>query len=188
MVRNRVFVLALLLPLVLGLGAAAEAKSGTLELIGVPEDVSAGHYHTESGVFFVDVSGLEEALIVIRFQEMEITGKKLEWHTKDDYFIFRDGAQLEKEDFRLVSNILEYFGEKEKLIAQGEVEVISDETTVRSQSLVYEEAADKALFTKEVIVILEEGTLQGEKFLMDRAKNELTFFGAFQGEFETNSN
>ncbi|HHY09250.1 MAG TPA: hypothetical protein GX528_01645 [Firmicutes bacterium] len=167
--------------------ADAAGKKGTLELVGVPEDASPGRYHTESGLFFVDVTSFTDAWIKILFEDMEITGKKLEWHTKDNYFIFTEGARLEKDDFKLTSSVLEYFGEEEKLIAQGDVEVVTEDATVRSQHLVYEEETDEALFTVAVAVTFEEGTLKGEKFLMDRDANELVFFGVFQGEFETDS-
>lgn len=173
--------------LILMLGSGAESKTGTLELIGVPQDASPGHYHTESGLFFVDVTAFEDALIKILFEDMEIIGKKLEWHTKDNYFIFTETARLEKDDFKLTSSVLEYFSEEERLEAKGDVEVITEDATVRSQHLVYEEETDQALFTVEVVVVFEEGTLRGEKFLMDRGQNELVFYGVFQGEFETDS-
>lgn len=164
------------------------AKSGTLELKGVPQDVSAGSYDTQSGVFYVDVTDLEEAFVIIRFEDMEIVGKELEWHTKDDYFVFRNTARLEKEDFKVTGRILEYFGEKGELVVQGDVEVITEEATVHSQKLVYDEEKDEALFTEQVVVLFSEGTVQGEKFLMFVEKRKLTFFGIFQGEFETDSN
>lgn len=182
------FMVILILLLTVSDGLLAKEKAGTLELIGVPSHVQGGWYHSDSGVFFVDVTEIEGAFVRVSYEDMEITGKKLEWHTKDDYFIFTDGAKLEKDDFVLESKTLEYYGNEEKLVAAGNVVAVTDDATVHSQTLVYLEETDEALFTDDVTVEVTDGRLQGQRFLMLVEKKEMQFFGPFQGQFSTDSN
>ena len=63
--------------------------------------------------------------------------------------------------------------------------VVTEDATVYSDQLVYNEETDEAVFTGQVKVAFEDGTLEGERFVMFLEKNELQFFGAFQGLFNT---
>jgi lipopolysaccharide export system protein LptA len=185
--RLFLFVTSLLLLVFVG-DSMAKEKTGTLELIGVPSSIQGGWYDSNSGVFFVDLVEIEGAFVRVSYEDMQITGEKLEWHTKDDYFIFTEGAKLEKDDFVLESKTLEYYGNEEKLTAAGDVVVTTEDAVIRSQRLVYLEETDEALFTDDVIVEVAEGRLQGQRFLMFVEKKEMQFFGPFQGQFSVDSN
>ncbi len=41
----------------------------------------------KKGFFYADVSDLAEALIEVKFEEVRISGKEMEWRTKDNYLI-----------------------------------------------------------------------------------------------------
>lgn len=187
--KNKMFALAAVILVLVwtGLGLAA-GEQGVLEIIGVPEDVAAGRYDPEEGLFYADVSDLPEALIRVRFDEVLLSGKEMEWRTKDNYLIFKQGAWLEKDDFELSADVVEYFGDEERLCAEGSVVVITEDAAVYAERLTYDEKTDEALFTGGVTVVFEEGTVRGEKFVMRMEKSELRFFGPFQGEFKVNSN
>lgn len=174
---------------VMTIGTQAATKNGTLTIIGVPEEKVSGNYDPDQGVFKANVSEFPEALITVKFEDLDLFGQKMEWRTKDNYLIFKIGARLEKvDDFRLTGDVIEYFGEEECLIAKGNVVVVTEDTTVYADHLVYNEKTDEAVFQGQVRVVFSEGTLEGEKFLMLLEKGELQFFGAFQGEFTTDSN
>ncbi|NLM41758.1 MAG: hypothetical protein GX199_05560 [Firmicutes bacterium] len=167
-----------------GMGLA-QGQTGRLEITGVPPEVSTGRYDRQAGVFAADVSGIEGALIHVTFEEVQITGQKLEWRTDDDYLVFTQGAALTKEDFTLTADAVEYFGEEKKLRAAGNVVVITKDATVYADELDYNEETDEAVFTGKVKVEFEDGVLEGTKFVMLLEKSELQFFGAFQGLFNT---
>lgn len=185
--RLFLFVTSLLVVVLAG-GVMAKEKTGTLELIGVPSNIQGGWYDSNSGIFFVDVTEIDGAFVRVSYEKMQITGEKLEWHTKDDYFILTEGAKLEKDDFVLESKTLEYYGNEEKLVATGDVVATTEDAAVRSQTLVYLEETDEALFTGDVIVEITDGRLEGQRFLMFVEKKEMQFFGPFQGQFSTDSN
>lgn len=181
-----VFVLAFCL---VGVGRAwATTKTGTLEIMGVPAETITGNYDPQSGVFSADVSEFSEAVIQVKFEEVRIFGQKMQWRTKDNYLIFNVAAQLQKDDFELTADVVEYFGEEDKLVATGNVVVVTQDATVHADHLLYNEKSDEALFTGKVQVVFADGTIEGEKFLMLVEKGEVQFFGAFQGEFKTDSN
>ncbi|HHY15486.1 MAG TPA: hypothetical protein GX521_05380 [Firmicutes bacterium] len=187
--KNRILGLAAVIFLVAGAGLSmAAGQKGVLNITGVPEDVAAGRYDPEEGLFYADVSDLAEALIEVKFEEVRISGKEMEWRTKDNYLIFRQSARLEKDDFELTADLVEYFGDEKRLHARGGVVVTTEDATVYADQLAYDEKTDEALFTGGVKVVFDDGTLRGEKFLMVMEKSELRFFGAFQGEFEVDSN
>lgn len=189
MKRNKVWGLALVITLMVITGPSLAAnQKGVLEITGVPQDVAAGRYDPDAGVFYADVSELPEAQIRVEFEDVRISGKEMEWRTKDNYLLFRQSARLEREDFELWANQVEYFGEEERLAASGSVIVVTEDATIHSEQLTYDEKTDEALFTGEVLVIFNDGELRGEKFLMLMEKSELRFFGTFHGEFEIDSN
>ena len=169
-------------------GAWAATKMGTLEITGVSEETSTGNYDPQGGVFQADVREFPEALINVKFEDLQLSGQQMEWRTKDNYLIFSTAAKLHKDDFNLTADVIEYFGDEERLEAAGNVVVVTEDATVHADHLVYEEKSDEALFTGQVRVTFTDGTLAGEKFLMLVEKGELRFFGAFQGEFKTDSN
>ncbi len=187
--RNRILALAAVVLILAGASLSmAAGQKGVLEITGVPEDVAAGRYDPEKGLFYADVSDLPEASIKVKFEEVRISGREMEWRTKDNYLIFKQSARFEKDDFELTADTVEYFGDEERLSAQGSVVVITEDATIYADRLVYDEKTDEALFTGAVKVIFADGTLRGEKFLMLMEKSELRFFGTFQGEFEVDSN
>lgn len=187
--KNKILGMAVVILFVAGAGLSlAASQKGVLEITGVPDDVAAGRYDPEEGLFYADVSDLPEASIRVKFEEVLISGQEMEWRTKDNYLIFKQSARLEKDDFELTADVVEYFGDDERLCAQGSVVVITEDATVYSDRLAYDEKTDEALFTGGVKVVFSDGTLQGERFLMLMEKSELRFFGAFQGEFEVDSN
>lgn len=170
-------------------GAQAATKNGTLTITGVPLEQVSGNYNPDAGVFKADVSEFLEALISVKFEDLDLLGQKMEWRTKDNYLIFEIKAKLDKPDeFSLTADIIEYFGDEERLKAAGNVVVVTEDTTVYADHLIYDEKTDEAIFQGQVRVIFSEGTLEGEKFKMFLEKGELQFFGAFQGEFSTDSN
>lgn len=189
--RSRMLIVVVL-AFMLGLSgtqkALAQSQSGTLQIFGVPSDTVAGRYDPQAGTFAADVTGVADASIQVKFEEVQITGQKMEWRTKDNYLIFREAAKLTKEDFELTSQVVEYFGEEKRLVAAGSVVVITEDATVYADHLDYNEETDEALFTGQVRVVFTDGVLEGEKFLMLLSKSELQFFGSFQGEFKTDSN
>lgn len=191
MEKNSIVNLSLILVLVflcLGSGLArGESQTATLEILGVPEEMVAGRYDPQEGIFSADVSEIKDALIQVKFEAVQIFGQKMNWQTKDNHLKFTNTARLTKEDFELTADIVEYFGDEEKLIAEGNVIVITADATVYSDHLLYNEKTDEALFTGEVRVVFDDGTLEGNKFLMLLEKSELQFFGDFQGEFATDS-
>lgn len=179
---------AALILLIIGAAyGSAAAKTGTLKILGVPQEVAAGSYDPKEGVFCADVGDLAEALILVDFGDLQITGRQMEWQTKENYLIFKKAARLEKADFELTADLLEYFGDEERLLAQDNVVVITEEATVFADRLSYDEKTDQALFTGAVKVVFADGVLEGERFLMLLEKSELQFFGAFQGEFKADS-
>lgn len=183
------FALVLLGLLVLAPAAVqAQGQTGTLEITGVPADTAAGRYDRQAGVFYADVAHLEGALVKVTLEEVTMVGRKMEWRTEDNYVLFTNEAKLNKEDFELTADLIEYFGDEKKLNAQGSVVVITDEATIYAQALEYDEETDQAIFTGQVRVVFEDGTLEGEKFLMLLEQSELQFFGSFQGEFNTENN
>lgn len=187
--KFRILAGIMVLVLLCGTGfAAAESQVGTLEIMGVPAEMSAGRYDSQSGVFSADVRDIPEAVIQVKVDEVTMTGQKMEWRTKDSYLIMSAGAKLVKTDFELTGDVVEYFGDDKKLKSDGNVVVITEDATVYADHLVYDEKTDEALFTGKVKVVFEDGILEGEKFMMLLEKSELQFFGTFQGEFNTESN
>lgn len=185
MIRKLMVVSLLVLLLAASPIWAAENESGRLEITGVPEDVTAGRYDRQAGVFSADVTAIEGALVKVIFEEVEIVGQKMEWRTDDNHLIFTTGATLTKEDFTITGDTIEYFGDEDRLHAQGSVVVTTDDATVYADEMVYDEETDEAVFTGKVKVVFEDGVLEGEKFVMFLEKSELQFFGAFQGLFNT---
>src|SRR5690554_3737210 len=166
----------------------AQDQVGTLEITGVPAETSAGRYDRQSGVFFADVTEIEGALVHVTFEEVKLVGQKMEWRTEDNYLIFENDAKLNKDDFELTGDVVEYFGDEAKLHSTGNVVVVTDDATIYANNLVYDENTDEALFTGAVRVVFSDGVLEGERFLMLLEESELQFFGSFQGEFNTESN
>lgn len=171
-----------------GAVALAQSQNGTLEIVGVPTEMVAGRYDPQEGVFFADVTAIAEASIQVKFEEVQITGQKMEWRTKDNYLLVTEKAKLYKDDFELTGDLVEYFGDEKRLEAKGNVIVITEDATIYANQLIYNEETDEAIFTGEVRVLFTDGVLEGEKFLMLLEKSELQFFGSFQGEFKTDSN
>lgn len=165
--------------------ALAENEKGTLEIIGVPNDVVAGRYDSDEGIFYADVTGVPDALIKVDFNEVLIFGYEMELNTKNNYAFFTNDARLEKDDFELTAKTIEYFGDDKILLAKDNVLVVTEDASVYADHLKYNEDDDEALFTGNVRVIFEDGEMEGEKFLMFLEKSELQFYGSFQGEFKT---
>lgn len=165
--------------------ALAENEKGTLEIIGVPSDVVAGRYDSDQGIFYADIKGIPDALIKVDFNEVLIFGYEMELNTKNNYALFTNNARLEKDDFELSAQTIEYFGDDKILFAKNEVLVVTEDATIYADHLEYNEEEDEALFTGNVRVIFEDGEVEGEKFLMLLEKSELQFYGSFQGEFKT---
>lgn len=169
---------------IMGVSVAwGQNRVGTLEITGVPSDISTGRYHRDTGVFAADVSAIDGALIKMNMEEVQIVGKAMEWRTEDNYLIFRVEAHLVQEDFELTGDVIEYFSEDKKLRSEGNVVAITKDATVYADHLEYDEETDEAVFTGNVKVVFSDGVLEGEKFLMLLEKSELQFFGTFQGEF-----
>lgn len=162
----------------------AQSQVGTLEITGVPPEMSAGRYDRQAGVFFADVREIPGALITVKLEDVEVVGKTLEWRTDDNYLIMTVDARLTKEDFTLSGDVVEYFGETKRLVSEGHVEVVTEDATVSADHLDYDEETDQALFTGQVKVVFSDGVLSGERFLMLLEQSELQFFGSFQGEFK----
>lgn len=185
---KKLLIITLIICSLVGVGqVGAATKVGTLEITGVPEETVSGNYDPQEGVFKANVSEFPEALITVKFEEVRLFGQEMEWRTKDNYLIFKTGANLHKDDFKLTAEVIEYFGEEERLVAVGNVVAVTEDATVHGDRLVYNEKSDEAVFTGQVKVIFADGTVEGEKFLMLLEKGELQFFGAFQGEFKTDS-
>lgn len=168
--------------------AWGQSQKGTLRITGVPADVSAGRYDRDAGVFYADVSEISDALITFIYDDVEIAGKTMEWRTDDDYLIFTVAAKLTQEDFELTADRIQYFGEENRLSAEGQVVVVTDDATVYAHRLDYDEETDEALFTGSVRVVFSDGIMTGERMLMLLEKSELQFFGSFQGEFSEEDN
>lgn len=168
--------------------ALAQSQVGTLEITGVPTDVAAGRYDREAGVFSADVREIDGASITVKLEDVEITGKTMEWRTDDNYLFFTVDARLTQDDFELTADQVEYFGDDKNLKAEGRVVVTTEDATVYADHLDYDEETDEALFTGNVRVVFSDGVLEGERFLMLLEKSELQFFGSFQGEFTDEEN
>ena len=109
--RLFLFVTSLLVVVLAG-GVMAKEKTGTLELIGVPSNIQGGWYDSNSGIFFVDVTEIDGAFVRLSYEKCRSRGE-VRMAYKDDYFIFTEGAKLEKDDFVLESKTLEYYGNEE---------------------------------------------------------------------------
>lgn len=168
---------------------SAATNNGTLTITGVPEEVVSGNYDPNEGIFKANVSEFPEAVIQVEFEDLDLYGQQMEWYTKNNHLILQINARLEKPaEFTLQSDLIEYFGDEERLIAIGNVVVVTEDSTVYANHLAYDEKTDEALFTGQVRIEFADGTLEGEKFLMLLEQGELQFYGAFQGEFQTDSN
>ena len=183
---NRRFLrLLMLMALILvGTGATSgQSQVGTLEITGVPPELSAGRYDRQAGVFSADVREIAGALITVKLEDVQVMGKTLEWRTENNYLIVTAEARLIKEDFELTADFIEYSGDDKKLKSNGNVVVTTKEATVYADDLDYDEETDQAIFAGGVKVVFSDGVLQGERFLMLMEQSELQFFGSFQGEF-----
>lgn len=178
----------LILLLLCSTSVFAEGEKGTLKIIGVPDLNVSGRYDPEEGSFFADVHEFQKALIQVELEGVTIQGQKMQWQTKNNHLVMSVGARLEKDDFEISALTIEYFGDEKRLEATGEVVVITEDTTLYANKLHYDETTDEAIFTGQVKVLFADGTLEGEKFVMFLEKNELHFFGSFQGEFSTENN
>src|SRR5690554_1807090 len=184
---KRLGLAALILLVVAGIGFA-QGEKGRLAIVGVPEDRAVGRYDPEEGVFYADVREIPEAQIQVEMDGVRLSGRELEWRTKDNYLLLREAVHLERDDFELTADLVEYFGDQDRLTALGSVVVVMEDATIYCQQLVYDEEVDQAVFTGQVRVEFGDGVLVGEKFVMLMGKSELQFFGAFQGEFDLDSN
>src|SRR5690625_3557238 len=112
---NKVGLVLLILLVLLGVGithVGAESQVGTLEITGVPQEVTAGRYDRQMGLFYADVSEIDGALIQVSFEEVQIVGQQMEWRTEDNYVTFGKRAKLTKDDFELTGDTVEYYGDQ----------------------------------------------------------------------------
>src|SRR5690554_2199136 len=109
--RSVLFILVLIIFCSHLVPVLAESEKGRLEIVGVPDDVVAGRYDPDAGIFYADVREIPDALIKVNFDDVQILGYKMEWNTKDNYALFSNDAKLEKDDFELSAQIIEYFGD-----------------------------------------------------------------------------
>ncbi len=161
-----------------------EKQDGYLELIGVPADQVAGEYDTKTGIFQADLRHIEGAYVKITYDKMIITGRVLEWHTKEDYLLVQVDVVLDKEKMHLTGDQIEYFSEEERMVAIGNLRVVTDDAVTLAERMNYYEEEDKAELFDDVVVTVDDGIFRGQHFVMFIDQEIMHFFGPFQGEIQ----
>jgi len=80
---------------VAGIGFA-QGEKGRLAIVGVPEDRAVGRYDPEEGVFYARCTEIPEAQIQVEMDGVRLSGRELEWRTKDNYLLLREAVHLGK--------------------------------------------------------------------------------------------
>lgn len=178
-------VVVLTLAFVSSVGAqeVSEKSAVNLEIIGVPADYKAGGANVQTGIFLFDVRDIPDAYVSITYEDLIITGKLVEYRSKDNYLIVTVDAIIKREDMTITSDEVEYYTEKEKLLANGNVVVTTKDALVKAASMNYLRTEDRAEFMTDVIVELTDGKLLGDYFVMHIDAETMEFIGPFRGEF-----
>ena len=172
------------LSLLFTLTVFGEKQDGYLELIGVPANQIAGEYDTKTGIFTADLRHIEGAYVKITYDKMIITGRVLEWRTKDDYLLVQVDAVLDKEKMHLTGDQIEYFSEEERMVAIGNIKVVTDDAVILATRMNYFEEVDKAELFDDVVVTVDDGIFRGQHFVMYIDQEIMHFYGPFQGEIQ----
>lgn len=182
---NRCIAMLLMLLFLCVPSVSAEERTGTLEITGVPPEMTAGHYDSSAKLFTADVREIPGATIRVTYDDMRISGLQLEWRTEDEHLTFVHSVNVWREDLELEADWLEYDGQAKVLTAKGNVKVTTEDAVIYAGHLVYTEDTDEALFTDSVRVEFSDGAFMGEKFLFRVEEKAMQFFGPFQGSFQS---
>ncbi len=99
----------------------------------------------------------------------------LDYNTKDSIAIFSGGAAMKSEDGQIIeSDNGSYDNAKEYFTFDGNVNMFTDSTFIKTNALEYDSAKDKAWFIEAISFWREENMLSASKGWYDRA--EQTFF------------
>ena len=99
----------------------------------------------------------------------------LDYNTKDSVAIFSGGAAMKSEDGQIIeSDNGSYDNAKEYFTFDGNVNMFTDSTFIKTNALEYDSAKDKAWFIEAISFWREENMLSASKGWYDRA--EQTFF------------
>ncbi len=161
------------------------ARSGQLEMIGVPEDVLAGQYDSQTKVFRADLTEIPDAFVRIVYNGTVIEGRVVEWNTEDDYLKVQQGASVVRKDMRLTGELVEYFRADELLTAADDVRVMQEDTTITADSFSFFEPEERAEFRGNVVVEFSEGVFRGGHLVLYVEDDRMEFLGPFSGEFRS---
>lgn len=99
----------------------------------------------------------------------------LDYNTKDSIAVFSGGASMKSEDGQIIeSDNGSYDNAKEYFTFDGNVNMFTDSTFIKTTALEYDSAADKAWFIEAISFWREENMLSASKGWYDRAAQ--TFF------------
>lgn len=99
----------------------------------------------------------------------------LDYNTKDSVAIFSGGASMKSEDGQIIeSDNGSYDNAKEYFTFDGNVNMFTDSTFIKTNALEYDSAKDKAWFIEAISFWREENMLSASKGWYDR--NKQTFF------------